>query len=225
VCDCDSFCCDVTWDQNCATQNSQGCGAAVQCAEHCAPVECPVGTILFDNPPDETVDARQPHEPDDEFNPQGMTEFIVQAPDGANRLSCWSVCDTDDGAGPNSVNAISVNPGGGYVLHLARPVSADALTAVTYTDDNGGRTTLEFIAHSANVNADAASNANDVVALALILRSIAAPPWGIFSVDLDRRGAAAPADLLRAIDLLMGGGFDPSFDDALPAPTASCPPP
>lgn len=226
VCACDSFCCDVEWDVNCATQNSRGCGANVQCAALCPPVVCPVGTVTFDDPQTGTVDARQPHEPDDPASRRGIDTIAISAPAGADRLSCWSLCETVVEGTPNAINAVDLNPGGGYLLRLTRPISANGLTAMTYTNDNAEKTTGQFIAHPSNVNAGAAAGVDDLTALHLVLVGPVTPPWGFYSGDVDRSGLTTPADFLRVIDLLGGGALFPvQLDTPLPAATPSCPPP
>jgi hypothetical protein len=75
-----------------------------------------------------------------------------------------------------------------------------------------------FIAHPSNVDGSGFAQGADVSVLIAALSGVPAP-FGLYSTDIDRSGAATAADLLRLIDLLIGG--DP-YDAWLDTPVPEC---
>ncbi len=209
VCACDSYCCDTNWDDNCATFGFQGsgCGAQALCSELCAAPACPSGSVTFIDPVPGTVDARQAHSETDVSARRGLRTFVVSAPTGAeDPADCWSVsCETIEEGGPNQIESVVDNGGGAFTITLMRPISAGAVTRITYTDSDSLATSGRFLSHSANVNADAQANFADVSALVLILEGSALPVYGLISADVDFSGVLTGKDLLRLGDLLNGG--------------------
>jgi len=117
---------------------------------------CEGGPVTFVAPPDAVVDARQPHPPTLPFPAQGIQSITVEAPDGCDDASCWSLCETGGGAPPGIFaidNRVAID--GTYVLQLDRPLTTGEVTTVTYTDYLGAQqTTATFYVHPGNVDGD-----------------------------------------------------------------------
>jgi hypothetical protein len=223
VCAEDDFCCDVEWDEDCATfgYNNNGNGARVLCPELCG-ASCPEGSVEWVDPPDGVVDARQPFSPADASRPAGIETITVRAPLGADRVECWDLCETESAQSPNHVADVEDNPDGTLTILLARPITPGAVTTLTY---RGSRATASFAFHPGNPNGDAQANRSDVTALLDTLTGAGALPWGVYSADADRSGASGPADLLRVIDLLAGSDpFTNAWNDSCrPSAEGICP--
>jgi hypothetical protein len=190
---------------------------------------CPDGAVTFLDPPDGIIDARQPHEPASASSRQGIDTITVQAPAGADNPRCWTSCETVVESQQNEIAEIVDNGDGTFTLILLRPISAGGLTAVTYTGDGGSSYTGTFISHPANVNADGASDANDLVTMVDCClnqecQAGSGPEETPYRCDINRSGKVTPADMLRTIDLLNGGDqYDQWSDTTLPTGNGSCP--
>ena len=189
---------------------------------------CPAEvTISAASPPDGTVDARQPHEPAADLPRQGVgssTELIaiVLDPPVSGAEGCFELCETmpDPLLGANSIATVTHTGDGTYEIVLDHVITAGAVTTIEYTGDGSY---VAYVAHSANVNADGVSNADDVLALIDILDGAASPPWEAHSTDANHGGMATAADVLRVIDLLNGAAqYDSWLGTQLPGNT-SCP--
>jgi hypothetical protein len=211
VCACDPYCCEVVWDDACATTGyeNSGCGAELLCTELCESLVCPPGDIAFVDPPSGVVDARQPHPPLDALAAQGIDTFVVETSPRSDDLSCWTLCETAADGSANAIRQVSDNGDGTSTVTLVRPITAGAVTTITYTDDDGIATTGVFTSHPANVNADSQSSPSDILYLVDYVNGVTASPWGLYSEDVDHSGVLGPPDILRVIDLLNGAGqFD-----------------
>ncbi|MDO8632904.1 MAG: hypothetical protein Q7R41_20675, partial [Phycisphaerales bacterium] len=227
VCACDSFCCNTEWDNNCAgTGFVRDCGAAVLCTALCAPPPmCPSGAVAFVNPPNGAVDARQPNAPGNPAALQGFQTFTVTAP-AAAATSCWTLCETNPGGSPNLIGNVAEGPAGTYTIALSRPISAGAVTTLTYSPTVGTATTGFFTSHPANVNGDTAAAPVDILDLIDHLNGVRVPPLNIWQCDIDRSALCAPADILSEIDLLNGAsGFAVWNGTAKPSAAGLCPQP
>ncbi|RME38243.1 MAG: hypothetical protein D6788_07825, partial [Planctomycetota bacterium] len=231
VCAKDSFCCEVEWDNACATTgfNNNGNGAAVICPALCGSTHCASGTFTFVDPPSGSVDARQPHPPGSPEMLQGITQIGLTGPVLQSSVpTCWSVCETDTGGqAANEVVDVSTDGAGNFVLTLARPITPGAVTTVTYTNDDGFTTTGVFVSHPGDVDGDGVSGAGDVLDLLNVL-SAGRVPRGLvpdlLRWDIDRSGAVGPADVLRLIDLLTGAdGYAVWSGTQQPACGTCCP--
>ena len=222
VCACDSYCCDVEWDEFCAgTGNVPDCGAEIVCADLCAP-SCPTGALEWISPPNGIVDARQPHDLQSTTPTRGFDTIIVSGPPGADR-GCWSMCETAEAGDGNRITSI-VEDAGLYTNTLERPITAGGVTTITYTDDGAFATTAEFTAHPGNANGVASADGLDVTDLADMFDGLLAPPWDLASTDIDYSGTFSPLDFLAIIDVLNGAEALAAWKDT-PLPTAAptCP--
>lgn len=219
VCACDPFCCNVTWDADCATNGFlEGCGAAVICTDLCG--GCPAGSVEWIDPLQGTVDAGLPHDPNNAAAVMGIDTIQVNAPLGAGSLACWTLCETANGGSPNSITNIIDNGAGDYTIELARPITSGAVTTINYTGDGVSGV---FTAHPGNVNGDGVSSAADVLAIIDILNGEATATWGSYSSDIDRSGETTQIDILRLIDELNGAdSLEPWMSTPNPAQTG-CP--
>jgi hypothetical protein len=187
--------------------------------------ECPPGAVVFTDPLNNTVDARQPHGVGATMPAQGIQVITVTAPANAEP-SCWSLCETANTGTPNAIQSVAVN-GTTYTITLARPITPSAVTRLTYTDDNNATTTGTFVFHPGNVNANGFTNPQDILATIDCLNNVNPMincPWGVYSRDIDHSGAFGPPDILRVIDLLNGAGaYDPWINTPLPTNPGICP--
>lgn len=226
VCAADAFCCEVEWDQDCATNgfNGNGNGAAVLCPQLCGGGDCPNGAVAFIDPPSGAVDARQPHPPTDTATRQGIKSVNVAGPAGLDNPACWSLCESAIDGTPNGISGIVDNGDGTFTINLAKAISTGAMTVIEYTAGDATVTRGEFTSHPANVNGDSASGPSDILALIDTLNGVSPAVWGIYSTDADHSGVAGPPDILRVIDLLNGASaFDPWLNVQKPACGACCP--
>jgi hypothetical protein len=187
-------------------------------------ITCPAGPVTFVDPLTGTIDARQPYPPSNSAQRQGISSIRVQGPVGIDDPSCWTLCETRVDGTPNTITGFVDNGNGTFNVNLARTISIGAVTAITYTDGGGTPYRGVFTSHPANVNADSASSAVDILAIIDILNLVAPAPWGNYSCDVDHSGVCGPADILRVIDLLNGADqFDPWLGIPLPQCGACCP--
>ncbi|MGD2110843.1 MAG: hypothetical protein PVI86_15805 [Phycisphaerae bacterium] len=233
VCDADQFCCEVEWDENCATDGfgdpPSGNGAAVLCPGLCrGERHCPDGPVTLINPPDGTIDARQPHTPSSADQPQGIDTIELFAPEGADDSLCWGLCHTggtDEGV---TVTSVQSDGGGRFTVHLSGPIPTAAATDLVYHGCAGSRTVGTVTAHPGNVNGDGEANPTDIETLIeCCLNRQCEPPLSpteaVYRCDINRSGAITPADLLREIDILNGADpYAPWLNTPLPGP-AVCP--
>jgi hypothetical protein len=208
----------------CATTGFQiDCGAAILCPALCGP-QCPVGTITWEDPPDGAVDARSPHDPNNAAQLRGIKTFVVSAPAGGERTDCWTLCETADGGLPNSIATVTANGDGTLTIELAHPITAGAVTRLSYTDDNGGVQTGKFISHPGNASGLGAADGADIDALVLALRGTVLLPWDTLSEDIDHSALFTAADTLETVDLLNGAGAYVVWSGTpLPTATGPCP--
>jgi hypothetical protein len=191
---------------------------------------CLAATIISEAAPlDGTVDARQPHPATADLPLQGIGSpddpiVLRLNPRIIGAADCFDVCETviDVEKGPNSVATVTSLGSGFYEIVLDRPITAPGVTTIRYTGDNSF---VEYIAHPANVNADATADVNDLVHLIdCCIFGLCTPAHGRFSCDLDHSGTWAPPDVMAAIDLLNGGGaFSAALDTPLPSNENICP--
>jgi hypothetical protein len=208
----DGWCCLVEWDQVCAEEARLLCTAS-----------CPADSVTWIDPPDGVIDARQPHSPNDAEALQGIETFLVAGPGGGADACCWELCETDFGGhAPNAILDVEDNGDETYTIRLERPITASAVTTLTY---RGGDRTGTFVAHPGNVDGDANAAPSDILALIDCLNGLEdSCPWAVYSCDIDHDGVCAPADILRLIDLLNGAGAFESWNGtALPEAQDICP--
>lgn len=218
VCACDSYCCNVEWDELCAAFGAEGsgCGALAVCGNLCGST-CPIATVsgggvTFVDPPHGVVDARQPMDPIS-GTPRGIKTLVVEAPSGA-QSSCFQLCETASAGGANGILSVMEAPIGGgmsnYTIMLTREITPLATTTITYRDDANSTFVGRFISHPGNVNADAVAGTDDIQSLIARLNGITPDlnaPWGAYSSDVDFSGATTSADLAAAVDALNGAGL------------------
>jgi hypothetical protein len=195
----------------------------------CIQANCPAGEMTITSPPNGVVDAGRPSDPNNAALKQGIKTITAIAPHAA-LANCFTLCETPEGGSPNSVaNIVEVEDPPGtytYTITLARPITAGALTTITYTNVHGVKSTGRFTSHPSNVDADPIASAADEQRLVDILNGTGTPLWGLYSDDIDRSASVTPADILEEIDLLNGAGAYIPWDGT-PNQSSSpfCPPP
>jgi hypothetical protein len=161
------------------------------------------------------VDARMPWPPDS-YDPLLGIGVWNNIPDGSDdRIivemtnyalgleDCFSLIETDSIPGhPNSITGVGYIGQGRYRIQLDRPITPDACTTIWYQGDGSS---VRFISHPANINADSVAEAFEVLLLIDYLNGISDErAWGEYSSDIDHSATTDSFDVLRAIDLLSG---------------------
>jgi len=224
ICACDPYCCQIEWDDACATTGSKGdCGAAILCSTLCNPL-CPQGTIRWLDAPAALFDARRPHPRGSTSPAEGLQTLRFEAPDGFNRLECWTICESATLGAANRVASILRDADRTFTLTLARPITRGAVTRVSYRDDLSQKQFVELTSHPGNADADLVAGAGDVAALRSEFEGIPSLPPGPQRRDIDRSGLPTPADLLELIDLLNGtSAYTPWNGTSRPTLKTACP--
>jgi len=231
VCAEDPFCCEVIWDENCATHgfNGNGNGAADLCPELCGTQVCPDGPVTLIDTATGFIDARQPHLPSDAAQRLGIDTIVVGAPAGADNLACWRLCHSAGAAWISEVTSVVPDGAGRFTLGLSQPLPPGATTKLTYAASGGEVNAGILVSHPGNVNGDGEANAADIetminCCLNQLCSATQNPQETPYRCDIDHSGVVTPADLLREIDVLNGADeFDVWLGTALPGP-ANCPP-
>ena len=146
------------------------------------------------------MDARRPREPREPNQLLGIQAVRVEGTPGA-QADCFSLCETAVAGTANSITAVVEGPPRRYTLELARSITANAKTTITYTDHHGQATRVRLVAHPGNVNADQFATSQDLAHLRGALAGTHSLPFGLYSGDLDRSGKITVADLLAFIDI------------------------
>ncbi|UCC30949.1 MAG: VWA domain-containing protein [Phycisphaerales bacterium] len=202
----------------------------------CSPafLTCPSGQIGWIDPPDDVVDARQPHPANSIIPLKGIDEIVVGAPAGADEPCCWALCETTNNSQlhpsytpelqRNEIVGVRCNGNDTCTIALKRPMAPGEVTTITYMDEDGAGAAGKFTAHPANVNADGVAGPSDILRVIDYLNGVAVSPWGLYSEDVDHSGRLGPPDILRLIDLLNGAGeFNPWLNTPLPDCGDCCP--
>lgn len=164
--------------------------------------------IVGSSPPDGSIDARQPSDPDGS-SPSGWqwVELTFEGDIAQIDAADFELTENEIIV-PDLyvVGVVILDESRGRVV-FNRKISVDAWTTVKHVD-SGTSITLGFLA--GDVNADAETTLDDLTTLIDVVRGEhdPLPEW---STDMDRSGQTTPADLLRAIDLLNGGDTYPVF--------------
>lgn len=161
-------------------------------------VDAPL-TIVTSDPPDEAIDARQPSKPDGSFPVgwrqidltfSGDTCLMTDADfDAGGGLARTPVVDRIEHTGQRSVRVV-----------LQRDIEPGAWTTVTHVD-SGASVQIGYL--PGDVSGDGIAEPADIPELIRVIHGFGPtlPDW---STDIDRSGRLAPADVLRAVDLLNG---------------------
>jgi len=208
---------------------------------------CPPATIGGAYPPDQTVDARQPHPINDNSCAvqQGIGQasppepiLIAMTPpvEDAGTLDCWALCETlSTACGPNAITSVTHLGGGMYQIELSRPITPGAVTTIEYLGDHSFVT---YYAHPANVDGGSMATVNDLSQLINFLNICIPNPGdpscqgaGVYKGDINHSGGYAISDLNTEINLLNGSGLfapgwmntsKPELDGCAPSPPDFC---
>jgi len=210
------------------------------CAEdlnnNCVPdecdVECPVpgvdGPAIGWTPDDGTVDARQPRLLDDATYTLGIggdaaNAITVVAPSGADP-SCWSMCETQLEGTANDIESVVDNNDDTYTITLQRPITAGAVTEITYTDSDGLRHTASYTSLPADSDGSELVERADVDFHVDCCLDASCSPYGVYSCDINYSAAVTVEDLARLVDLLNNAGdFTRPWEGQTPDLTLDCP--
>ena len=192
---------------------------------------CPEATMVDASPPDNTIDARQPHEPDAKLPRQGVGSpgetgsnrepiVITLDPPATGAAGCFNLCESREDAllGSNTVGETVDLGDGRYEITLDHAIPAGTVTTLQYVVDDSFVT---YTAHPGNVDGGAMMDAADLQHFFDDCYNNPVP--AIHRCDLDHSQTISPADALRAIDLYNGSDELESWMNT-PLPTASpCP--
>ncbi|MEK6800077.1 MAG: hypothetical protein AABZ12_14025 [Planctomycetota bacterium] len=196
---------------------------------------CPAATLNSADPPNRTVDARQPYAADAPLPRQGIGSpgepgsvreaiRVLLIPRLAGAEHCFELCETsaDPTLGANNIQTTTYQGNGIYELVLDHAVPAGQATTISYRGDGSF---VEYRPHPANVNGDVQANATDVQKLIdCCLRNSCIVPWGARSCDIDRSNLVSPLDILTEIGLLIGAdAWMPWNGTARPTGGTTCP--
>ena len=224
---------------SCSQHSGNPCTSqGLACNETTNQCVCAQGSIESVDPPDGTIDARQPHPIDDSSHdarqgigslnsytggPEPITISLGQT--GAANLSCWELCETgiepvDEGTPALDVNFIAdvtETSFGVYELLLDRPISGRHWTTITNSPSGDE---VSFASLPGDVNSDGTSNpALDMTALIDCLNNPGTcTEW---QQNINHDSAASGLDLTRLIDLFNGAGTFISWTGAT-LPTNIC---
>jgi len=170
-------------------------------------------SLIGSKPPDGAIDAGQPFEPDGS-RPTGWSSVILTL-DGCSEslvpgdFALSQVGGTDPPPGVATVARVAERA---VRVDFSGSIAREARTTIRHVA-SGTATTLAWL--PGDVNSNGVRDPADLAALADHLLGVSGPR-PMWSVDVDRSGLATPADLLREIDLLVGGGAYEDLDPVLP---------
>jgi hypothetical protein len=180
---------------------------------------CPVGIAQPVDPPDGVVDARSPrHNAVD-----GVLTLTALAPNGADRLECWSFCTESTEGVSRELESITAGSNGLTQLRLIEPLDPGSATTLSYTDGLGNVSIAAYFGHPGNVNADDVTNADDAATLVALLDDAELPIYGAYSQDIDRSGLLTPLDLWEQMNVLLGSEMPTAWNNTPIPSSQSCP--
>ncbi len=188
-----------------------GCGPAAQCTGIASMV-----------PPNCEIDARQPHDLNDQGLVFGESSFQLTFNAGCDAGTLTPGSFTVSAVpGPAPAPTIQSVVGAGNVatVTFSGPIPPQNWTCVTHTA-SGNQKCFGYL--PGDVNASRGSTAADINALINSLNNVPGFVRPLFATDANRSGGANASDILRVIDLLNGAqAFDPWLNRSLPV----CPSP
>jgi len=167
-------------------------------------------TILASDPPHGAIDARQPT--DGDWGGAFGWQSVELTLDGdVTLLTPTDFAITQQG-GPaltQSITDVAKVAPGTVQLSLQAIIPVSGWTTIRH--HTTGLLRIGYL--PGDVDGDATSSADDVLALRDIFRGVGnpLPPW---STDIDRSGLTAPADIVMEIDLLNGAGANDAYLNA-----------
>lgn len=177
-----------------------------------------VNDIVSAEPENCEVDASQPHPVDDAAATVGLDTYRITINDGCDpTIGEFSVSQLPFSVlNPPSptISNISLVGGATFDFELSGPINTGLYTCIGLIANPNERTCVGYL--PADVNASAMSDGEDILAwIDAVEGTTPRPSW---ATDLNRDGETGPEDLLRAIDLLNGGGdFEAWFDESIDA--------
>ncbi len=164
--------------------------------------------IADSDPPAGAIDARRPIDPDtgDPLGWSSVSLTFTQSVACLTELDFFTIQQGGTGS-PPLVAAVTQTAPDQVDITLAAPLKVRARSTLTY--ETGG-VSVQWGVLPGDVDANGMTEVADVTLLAGILAGsgTVGPIW---SVDIDRSTLITPADLLDAVDLLVGAGFYDAF--------------
>jgi hypothetical protein len=169
------------------------------------------------------VDARQPYDP---LMPEVLQGIGVDNGANDNRIVidlgeaghglCLTLCEGDVADAPNAVASVADQGDGTYIVELTRAITPEACTVIKYVGDGSS---VSFVSHPANLNADGQAESFEVLQLIDYLNGVNdMRAWGEYSSDINHSGVTESFDVIRMIDVLSATGpYAPGYNGtALP---------
>lgn len=170
--------------------------------------------IIASDPAADSVDARQPSEPDGTSPAAGFDSVVLTFDADPSALTPADFATSEDGGDGIAVGVESVTPIGGNDLLVTFDAGIEQLAWTTLTHTASG-TSVRLGHLPGDVDGDGTSGAVDLLTLIDVLNGVTSRP--LFATDVDRSGATNPVDVLRVVDLLNGAGvYDPYLGVSLP---------
>ena len=225
--DCNGSCAPESWigDGYCddGTYAWNGIPIYFDCWEfNCDGGDCPPEAcgcpIIYSQPPNCAIDARQPHHIYNHLDRYGWS--LVDITFGCDLPPLvpadFAVEQIPPGPPPAPPIVDVMNSGGGLVtLVLPVPINPGFWTcfASPLVGIPGDKVCFGYL--PADADSDRTAAPADILTVIDHLNNVILRP--IYSVDMDRDGDPGPADILRLIDFLNGAGsFEPWLDRSLP---------
>jgi hypothetical protein len=166
--------------------------------------------IISALPPDGSIDARQPSEPYGSA-PDGWRSVELTFNGSAACLGGLDFRIEQVGGSlpwPSVLEVTPVGPSAATVT-LDRRLWPVARTRIIHL---GSGSSVDLAWLPGDVNGSGTSDPADLAALIPVVAGQASgDPW---STDIDRSGVTAPADIIRQVDLLLGGGVFEAYQGA-----------
>lgn len=162
--------------------------------------------VIASNPPNNAIDARQPHALDGS-NPVGWTTISLRFDGAVSGVASSHLTIMQEGGVEPPPTIVSVMPILEDTLNvqLSGPIAVGAWTTITHLPS---ATSVSLGYLPGDVNGDGTSSPIDILKLIDFLNGVG-PALNLWSTDINRSGAAEPSDVLRVIDLLNGAeAFD-----------------
>ena len=168
--------------------------------------------IVAADPPDGSIDARQPSQPNGS-DPNGWdsVELTFDEETAGLLASDFTISVDPPGTAPG-IQMLTTN-GNTVTLKLDSVIPVVAWTTITH---NGSNTSVRLGYLPADVNNDRLSSSADILALIDAINEVG-DPLQIWQTDINRSGVVTPSDILRVIDLLNGAdAYDTFITASLP---------
>ena len=195
---------------------------------------CPAAAIVDEVPRTATIDARQPSGPVGAYAKQGIGSpghagsirnpiLVTLDPPIQGAEGCFELCETvsDPLLGENSIQEVRDLGDGIYQIVLEHALHPGDVSTIVY---EGGARFVFYLTHPGNVDGSSFVTHGDITTFVdCCLDELCEPALPMTRCDIDRSGSVTPADLVRLIDVIGGGGAYKMWLDTPRPITTTCP--